>query len=621
MNKTTCNLAAALLLVLTLAGCGTAKPDQPAPEPAAQTESTVQQTQDTATAESSAVEDAGDKEAAEAASGDASTGSADQAGEAQPAAEETAAETTPAEPTDVMILCTSDMHCGIDQGFGLAGLAQVRAQMEAQGYATILVDDGDAIQGDAIGTISKGVEIIKLMNALHYDVAIPGNHEFDYGMDQFMALSEQADFDYISCNFNKQGQLVFKPYVIKEAAGMKIAFVGVTTPKTLTSTVPRYFMNEQGEYIYGFLQDEDGTAVYEAVQNAVDSARAEGADYVYVMGHVGLESDCVPWTYADIISHTNGIDVFLDGHSHDTDQIVMKNKDGVDVVRSAVGTKLSCIGYSHISAEEGIVETNVLRWPNKTCAAELFDIHNDMQEQVEMAKANLQELLNREVAQTEVTLVIYDPEAVDSEGHPIRIIRRMETNLGDLCADAFRRQMGADIALVNGGAIRKNMEKGVITYGDIINVMPYGNKLSVIETTGSSILDALEWSVHNLPGELGGFFQVSGISFDVDMNVDSGCQQDENGMFTGITGKRRVSNVRLGDVLLDPDQTYTLVSMDYILKEHGDGYTMFDGAKMLQESTQLDNQVLIDYIKDVLGGSIGIGYGDPYGDGRIVIRE
>ena len=94
---------------------------------------------------------------------------------------------------DIVILFTSDVHCGIDQGFGYAGVAAVRDYLEAHGNAVILVDDGDSIQGEPIGTMTKGEALIDLMNTVGYSVAIPGNHEFDYGMDQFLALAVQAD--------------------------------------------------------------------------------------------------------------------------------------------------------------------------------------------------------------------------------------------------------------------------------------------------------------------------------------------------------------------------------------------------------------------------------------------
>ena len=225
---------------------------------------------------------------------------------------------------DIYILFTSDVHCGVNQGFGYAGLERVKDTLEENGYETILVDDGDSIQGEAIGTLSKGEAIVDLMNEVGYDVAIPGNHEFDYGTERFLELVQKAEYPYISCNFTYLNESVLEPYVIKEAAGKKIAFVGVTTPRTMRGSTPAYFQNESGEYVYGFMQDDQtGAKIYQAIQNAVDAARAEGADYVYLIAHLGNEEECRPWTYADVIANTNGIDVVLDGHSHDMDQIVM----------------------------------------------------------------------------------------------------------------------------------------------------------------------------------------------------------------------------------------------------------------------------------------------------------
>ena len=522
---------------------------------------------------------------------------------------------------EVYILFTSDVHCGVDQGFGYAGLKQIRDTLEAQGHETVLVDDGDSIQGEAIGTLSKGEAIVELMNDLGYDVAIPDNHEFDYGMDRFLELADMAEYQYISCNLNYLGEPVFEPYVILDVAGLKIAFVGVTTPTTITGSTPAYFQNEDGEYVYGFLQDDTGEGVYAAVQDAVDAARADGADLVYVMGHLGLEAECAPWTYADVIEHTSGIDVFLDGHSHDTEQVVMKDMDGREVTRSAVGTKLSCIGYSHISADGEILETGIWSWPNSTSAPELLDIDNEIRVEVDMKKQELSELLDTNVATAAVELTIHDPVEADQSGNPIRMVRRAETNLGDLCADAYRDQAGSDIAIVNGGGIRVSIAKGDVTYGDIINVHPFGNMLCVIEVTGQQILDALEWGVKAVPEQSGGFLQISGLSFELRADIETSCLEDENGMFIGVEGERRVQNVMVGGEPLDPDKTYTLAGTDYVLTNHGDGYTMFDGAPVLQDRVKLDNQVLIDYIVDTLGGVIGDEYADPYGQGRIVIID
>ena len=521
---------------------------------------------------------------------------------------------------DAVILFTSDVHCGIDQGFGYVGLQAIRDSLIARGDDVILVDDGDNIQGEALGTLTKGEVPIDLMNAMGYSVAIPGNHEFDYGMDQFLALTEKADFPYISCNFNHNGELVFEPYVIREVAGAKIGFVGVTTPETLTSSTPRYFQDEDGNYDYGFFQDETGEGVYNAVQSAVDAARAEGAEYVVVMGHLGNEEVCRPWTYADVIEHTTGIDVFLDGHSHDTNQVVMKNMAGDEVIRSACGTKLACIGYCRIAAD-GTITAGVYTWNNSDSLPVLLGLNNEMGDAVEAASASYEEKLNEVVAASSVLLTINDPEAVDTNGRPIRMVRRAETNLGDLCADAYRAQSGADIAFVNGGGVRTNINAGDITLGDILKVHPFGNAMCVIEVSGQQILDALEWGARAIPNELGGFLQVSGLTYEIHSYIESPCISDENSMFVGIEGERRVRNVLVGGEPIDPEATYTLASHDYMLLNNGDGFTMFGGAPLLQDRVKLDNQVLIDYITETLGGVIGEEYVDLTGQGRIVIVE
>ena len=536
-------------------------------------------------------------------------------------AEEPASEEAAGLTHDLVVLFTSDVHCGVDQGFGYVGLQQIRDQMEAKGDYTLLVDDGDSIQGEPLGTMTTGQADIELMNAMKYDVAIPGNHEFDYGMDRFLELAQMAEFPYISCNFNREGELVFDPYVIKEFDGVKIAFVGVTTPKTLTSSTPTYFMDEEGNFIYGFLQDTTGEALYSAVQSAVDDARAEGADYVFVMGHMGNEAECEPWTYADVIRNTTGIDVFLDGHSHDTDQVVMQNRNGEDVIRSACGTKLQCIGYARISAEDGSIEAGVYNWNNDVSAPELLGIGNGMTEEIAKATGELDEKLGEVVAKSAVDLTIFDPEAKDENGNPIRIIRRAETNLGDLCADAYLDQSGADIAFVNGGGIRVSIPAGDITRGDILKVHPFGNSMCVVEVTGQQILDALEWGAHGIPGENGGFLQVAGLTYEIHTYIESSCTQDENTMFTGVDGEYRVKNVMVGGEPLDPEKTYTLASHNYMLKNGGDGYSMFEGCRILQDEVKLDNQVLIDYITGTLGGVIGEEYAEPYGQGRIVAVE
>ena len=302
-------------------------------------------------------------------------------------------------------------------------------------------------------------------------------------MDRFFELAEAAEFPYISCNFRKNGELVFAPYILKEFDGVKIAFVGATTPETLVSSTPRYFQDGQGNYIYDFTQSSDGADFYAAVQKAVDDARAEGASYVILLAHLGNEAAVSPYTYADVISNTVGIDAVLDGHSHDTDTVVMKNRDGETVVRQACGTKLSCIGWLRISAADGKVDTGLYTWNNDVNAQELFGIWNPVSARLFLSMNQMNSLLSEYFGSTAVALTVEDPSAIDDAGRHVRLIRRTETNLGDLCTDAVRIMTGADAAVINGGNIRDNIPKGDITLNDLLTVFPFGNRIVVIEAT------------------------------------------------------------------------------------------------------------------------------------------
>ncbi len=285
---------------------------------------------------------------------------------------------------DVVVLFTSDVHCGVGQGFGYAGLEAIRDQLEREGCHVLLVDNGDAMQGGPLGLLTQGEAMIELMNRMGYDIAIPGNHDFDYGMERFLSLTEAANFPFICCNFNREGQLVFPSYIIKEFDGVKLAFVGVTTPQTLYTSTPRYFQDESGNFIYGFMQGNDGADLYEAVQSAVDDARSEGADYVILLGHLGHDAVAIPYTYADVLGHTTGIDAMLDGHSHDTGKVVMKNRDGREIIRQASGTQLEGIGWLRICAADGSLDTGLYTWSDPVPAPKLLGIENEMSAVVEI---------------------------------------------------------------------------------------------------------------------------------------------------------------------------------------------------------------------------------------------
>ena len=521
----------------------------------------------------------------------------------------------------VAIIYTNDVHCDIDGNIGYAGLAAYKKALADNGYVTELVDIGDAVQGAAVGTISKGSYIIDIMNYVGYDVATIGNHEFDYGMGNFMDLANNsARFDYVCCNFTDlNGNPLFEPYVIRELGGWKVAFVGISTPETFTKSTPTFFQDKNGNYIYSFNGGNNGQDLFDVVQKNVDAAIADGAEIVVALAHLGTEfiAPDKPWTSSDVITNTTGIDIVLDGHSHSTipGETVL-NKDGEAVILTSTGTQLDSVGVLTIDAdEEG----------NPVFGTKLHDEALFQDEKtagfVAAIISQYDALLKKVVAHTDVDLIINDPTAVDDSGKPVRIIRTQETNLGDLCADGYRVVTGADIGVVNGGGIRATLPAGDITYEQIIAVHPYGNKLCVVETTGQQILDLLECSVSRLPAENGGFQHVSGLTFEINANIPSPVIWDENAEFAGVEGERRVQNVLVAGEPIDPEKTYTLASHNYMLKDGGDGLNMFKGDKLLQDETMLDNQVLITYITENLGGNVGADYAEPYGQGRIVFVD
>lgn len=514
----------------------------------------------------------------------------------------------------VVILYTNDVHCAIDANIGYAGVAAYEKAYEGAGYDVLLVDCGDAVQGAAVGTLSTGEYIVDIMNEVGYDVATIGNHEFDYGVDRFNELAELAEYPYVSANFTDlEGNTILSPYVVLEAGGYSIAFVGASTPETFSKSTPTYFQDEEGNFIYSFCGGNDGADLYAAVQAAVDDARAEGADYVVVLSHLGTEASSVPYTSTDLIANTSGIDVVLDGHSHSVWEMeIEQNKDGEDVVMSSTGTQLTALGSLTIDAEGNLatqLHTETIFQDDETAAF------------IDGIEAQYADTLATVVATSDVDLTIYDPTETDADGNPIRLIRSQETNLGDLCADAYRAISGADIAFVNGGGIRDSIPAGDITYEQIIAVHPFGNALCVVEATGQEILDALEMSVRHVPDETGGFLQVSGLTFEVNTSVESSVVVDDADMFVEVAGDRRVQNVLVGGEPIDPEATYTLASHNYMLKSGGDGYTMFADNVLLQDEVMLDNQVLINYITESLGGVVGEEYSDPYGQGRITFVE
>ena len=509
------------------------------------------------------------------------------------------------ETGDIVVLYTNDVHCAIDGDFGYSNLAAYEDKMAAEGNYVTLVDAGDAIQGAAYGTMSEGADIIGIMNAVGYDVATLGNHEFDYKVPRILELADMLECGYISANFIDlaDGESVFPAYKLLSYGDVQVAYVGISTPDTYTKTTPAYFQDENGNYIYSFGNED----LVDYVQAAIDEAVAAGADYVIAVGHLGIDPESAPYRSTDVIPQLSGLDAFIDGHSHSViASDIVKDKDGEDVILTSTGTGFQNFGKLTIDVETGDVTSTLINSEDFEATDEEIDAY------LAELFAKYELIFSEVVAESSIDLTGYD-----EDGN--RLVRIKETNIGDLCADAYRIIGGADIGLVNGGGIRADIAAGDISRQDIINVHPFGNKLCVVEATGQQILDALEMAVSALPSESGGFLHVSGLSFTVDPSVENPVEVDEYGNFVKVEGERRVSDVKVGDEAIDPEGTYTVASHNYMLKDGGDGFNMFMGDKVIVDETMADNEVLSSYIVDELDGVIPESYAEP--QGRITILE
>lgn len=536
-----------------------------------------------------------------------------------------AAEETGATEDGVVILYTNDVHTYIDNNVGEGnenGLTYSKVAALKDSYDNaLLLDAGDHIQGTAYGSMDKGETIIKLMNAAGYDAATLGNHEFDYGMEGCMQAVEWADYPYLSCNFYHEkdgvsGDPVLDSYKVFEVDGVKIAIVGITTPESFTKSTPSYFQDEKGNYIYGIAGGEDGSALYAAVQEAVDAASKE-ADYVVALGHLGVDASSKPWTSEEVIANTTGLDAFIDGHSHSTVEMKeVADKNGDTVVLTQTGSYLNAVGQMTIAAD-GTITTKLLS--GEDLAEVTPDADVKAIEDAWATEINTQ--LGQVIGHISDTLDNYD-----ADGN--RLVRKQETNTGDFAADALyylfdNMDLDVDVAIMNGGGIRNEAITGDISYLTCKSIHTFGNVACLQTVTGQQLLDALEWGAKDATAdgsvENGGFLQVSGLKYTINTAIPSTVQQDDKGVWTGgPTGDYRVTDVQVLNnetgayEPLDLKASYNLAGYNYTLRDLGDGFAMFDGAVNVLDYVMEDYMVLANYVQSFENGEV-TGYAQPAG--------
>ena len=546
---------------------------------------------------------------------------------------------------DITILYTNDVHTYIDKQspkLTYAAIAALKKSYQDDGKNVLLVDAGDHVQGTAYGSMDEGATIIQLMNAAGYDAATPGNHEFDYGMDRAKELMADADYPYLSCNWVNLplNNRVLSDVKYFRIGGRTIAFVGITTPETITKSTPAYFMDKnQKRYVYDILGGEDGQKLYSAVQKSINKARVI-ADYVIGLGHLGVDPSSSPWTSKEVIEHTSGLDAFIDGHSHTVMECEwVKDLSGKAVALTQTGSYFANVGEMTIKADGSIATQLVPTYDGLDSAVAGI--------QTEWVSA-VDDMLGEKIAVAETNFYISDPATGK------RRIRLGETNLGDFVADGIYsyfnevEQLHCDVAIMNGGGIRADVDAGDWSFKTCKQVSPFGNVACLMSVTGKQIQDALEFAAR-FAGEdgkeNGGFLQVAGATYEIHTDIPNTVQTDEKNVWIGsATGTPRVQNVKIYDkasgsyLPLDPGATYALAGMNYTLRNLGDGFAMFDGAELIKDYVSEDYLVMSTYAmtfggvdaeglphlsstNSVLAEYPGylLDYENPYGAGRISI--
>lgn len=531
----------------------------------------------------------------------------------------------------VVILHTNDTHgADLDEegtSFGMAGVAQLKKDFEAAGADVLLVSAGDSIMGKPLVSADQGKSAIEFMNAAGYDAMTVGNHELDFGIDNLKALAKDADFPILCADMTTEadGKTVFDSNKIFEIGGVKVGVFGLATPETLTkadaSKMPGITFPQTDK-------------LYAVAQAQVDELNKAGADLIVCLGHLGIDDESIGNRSIDVCEHVDGIDLFIDGHSHSTTADIIAKVGDTNVVNGAkivsTGTALANVGVVIYDQETGTLTDELVP------AASYTKTDADVAKLVDDRNTAVDKVYGEKIATTEVDLngsrsggAATDPvtkaEMTFPEGEGVRTT---ETNLGDFAADAIlwqaRQTLGeenVDAALTNGGGIREALAKGDISKKSLLAVFPFGNTVATIDVTGAQLLEALEAATCTTPEAIGAFPQVSGIEFTLNTGVPyvDGTQYANSTYYAPANPGSRVTISTVNGEAFDPAATYTIATNDFTAKG-GDTYGVFKIAGGWKDVGVSLEDALINYTTEELDGTITAEqYGEPAG--RITIVD
>lgn len=496
-----------------------------------------------------------------------------------------------------VILHTNDVHGAIE---GYAYITALKADYEAKGAEVILVDAGDYSQGEVYVSDTKGLDAVEMMNVTGYDVVTLGNHEFDYGYAQLKENMTKADFKILCANvYGEDGTPIFDAnYTYTTKSGVKIGFFGMETPEAQTKANPAL--------IKGLKFDTDLKAVAEKQLEAL-----KDDDVVIALSHLGVDDSSKPYTSYDLYNAAKGIDFIIDGHSH---SVMTKGKNGEPI--QSTGTKFANIGVIVIDDATKKIESN-----------SLFEIKEDTAKDATVAAA-AQKIIDR--IDKEYGAVFAKSKVELNGAKAPNGNRDGETNNGDLITDAMLWKVMQNkegltvnedhvVAITNGGGIRAAIKVGDVTKKDIKTVLPFGNTIEVIYVTGTELLEALEASTFCVPESIGGFPQVSGISYTISTGAvyDANAETYPASTYYGPKSINRVTINSINGKDFKLGDTYAVVTNNFSAAG-GDTYYAFKAATAKFDTGVPLDEAVMEYVTTELKGVIGEQYAAP--QGRILMN-
>lgn len=503
----------------------------------------------------------------------------------------------------LVVIHTNDIHGHLEtvkgEQLGIAAVAELKDSYEEKGADVLLLDAGDFSQGTTLASYYNGGSSVIAMNLAGYDAVSLGNHEFDYGFPELLLMKEFAEFPILDANIlsKETKEPYFGAHQIFAFDDRKVGVFGLDTPETQTKASPKNVKD---------ITILDGEELYACAQEQVDALRAAGCDYVICIGHLGMDEESIGRRSIDVIGRVNGIDLFIDGHSHTELENGMMINDTLVVSTGEYMQNAGVVVIDGKEAEASLVHAADYKGGYD---AEVTALVNAQKEAVDAAYEGL-------FAVTEA----------DLNGERDPGVRTMETNLGDFAADAYlyaaQQYMGNEVkvdgAIQNGGGIRASIPAGPISMNTLYTVFPYGNYVNIVKVTGEQLLEALEASCFACPTVLGGFPQTAGIRFTIDTAVpyENGEAYADSTYYAPAVPGSRVTIESVGGREFDPKDSY-YIAVNNFMAEGGDTYYVFTQAEEVIDTGIVDAEGLISYVES-LNGVIGREYAAPRGD--ITIR-